>query len=130
MEKRCKDCLPGSKRPVLYPGPRCFTHHREKSRNDREKAHDRRIQNVYGLNPGEYDKIYSAQGGKCFICRRATGKTRKLSVDHSHETGRVRGLLCRPCNNMLGHLRDDPEAFSRAASYLKRPPANEILLSL
>lgn len=81
-------------------------------------AHESRVQKVYGLEPGQYQRIYEFQGGRCFICRRATGASRRLSVDHDHKTGKVRGLLCRPCNDVLGHLRDDPEAFERGMNYL------------
>lgn len=82
---------------------------------------------MYGIQPDDYDKIYAAQDGKCAICRRATGLTRRLSVDHDHATGKVRGLLCRVCNDMLGHARDDIEFFARALQYLNDPPANSIL---
>lgn len=68
------------------------------------------------------------QGGKCFICQRATGKRRRLAVDHDHKTGRVRGLLCNPCNrDVLGHLRDSVAALERAVTYLKHPPADQVL---
>jgi len=78
---------------------------------------------VYGLASGEYDQIKAAQGGKCFICQRATGAARALAVDHDHATGFVRGLLCGVCNKMLGHSRDDIEFFERAIDYLNNPPA-------
>lgn len=136
----CKDCFkewqahptePGQKvpaaRPAPYPGPRCATHHRENRRAARERAHAAMVQRTYNLKPGDYEKLYQAQGGHCAICERATGATRKLSVDHDHETGEVRGLLCRPCNNMLGHSRDDWHMFARATRYLVCPPAREIL---
>ena len=69
--------------------------------------------------------IYKVQGGCCHICERAKGTGRKrLSVDHCHKTGIVRGLLCGPCNrDVVGHLRDDPEAFHRGRNYLLCPPA-------
>jgi hypothetical protein len=85
------------------------------------------VAKVYGIQPDDYDKMYAAQAGKCAICRRATGLTRRLSVDHDHATGKVRGLLCRVCNDMLGHARDDIEFFARAMQYLNDPPANSIL---
>lgn len=44
----------------------------------------------------------------------------KLSVDHDHLTGQVRGLLCQPCNLALGHLKDDPERILALADYLRR----------
>jgi Recombination endonuclease VII len=80
---------------------------------------------VYGITAADYWNIYAWQGCRCYICERATGAGRKkLSVDHCHKTGAVRGLLCGPCNrDVLGHLRDDPEALLRAARYLTNPPA-------
>ena len=78
----------------------------------------------YGLTAEEYWKIYEYQGGCCYICRRATGASKRLSVDHCHETGIVRGLLDTPCNrNVLGHLRDDTDALQRAIDYLTNYPA-------
>jgi hypothetical protein len=125
--KTCRDCEPGSKRPAPNPGPRCATHWREEKKRRKQAAHEKRVQNVYGLGEGDYDVIYKGQGGRCAICQRATGATRKLSVDHDHKTGEVRGLLCRPCNTGLGHARDDPEFFERAKQYLINPPARVIL---
>ncbi len=92
------------------------------------KAHRARIAKVYGIAPDDYDRLYFAQDGRCAICRRATGKTRRLSVDHDHKTGRVRGLLCRPCNDVLGHARDEPEFFTRAYQYLDNPPFDSLEL--
>lgn len=80
---------------------------------------------IYGLTADQYWAIHAFQGGYCYICRRANGLGEKrLSVDHDHKTGIVRGLLCLKCNReILGHLRDDPEAFQRAIDYLDDPPA-------
>lgn len=134
----CKDCraererkgLPYPKfpRPVVKgaPGPRCASHNRQVNRLKKSGAHERRVQKVYGLKPGEYGKIYLAQGGVCAICQRATGATRNLSVDHDHRTGLTRGLVCRPCNDLLGHLRDDVEAARRIVTYLLNPPARRL----
>lgn len=91
------------------------------------KAHRSRVAKVYGIPPEAYDQLYAAQGNACALCRRATGKTRRLSVDHDHVTGLVRGLLCRPCNDLLGHARDDIAFFERVIAYLLNPPANPIL---
>jgi hypothetical protein len=88
------------------------------------KAHRARVAKVYGIAVEAYDTMYAFQDGRCAICRRATGKTRRLSVDHDHVTGKVRGLLCRPCNDMLGHARDNLEFFERALEYLMNPPAS------
>lgn len=93
--------------------------------------HDRWIRATYGITRDEYLAIYDAQGGKCAICQRATGASKNLSVDHDHETGEVRGLLCTPCNrDVLGHLRDSVLALLRAVRYLLHPPARKVLTRL
>lgn len=117
--KQCKDCdKPG--RPTPHPGPRCATHHREFRRKQKARNHERMVGKTYGLSPGEYDRMYASQGGKCAICQRATGKVKKLAVDHDHDTGLVRGLLCGPCNKMVGYFRNSADAFRRAAAYLDK----------
>lgn len=127
--KRCRDCPPGTRRKAPHPGPRCATHHRERQRARRDAAHARHIEETYGITSEQYWDIYEAQGGRCYICQRAKGTGRKrLAVDHDHETGEVRGLLCKPCNrDVLGHLRDSPDALRRAIEYLSNPPAREVL---
>lgn len=132
----CVDCVrererkgegrPKHIRPVTYLGPRtpvCHTHKLQRKRLAKAGAHETRVRKIYGLEPGQYGELYLYQGKRCAICGRATGATRKLSVDHDHKTGLVRGLLCRPCNDILGHLRDDPEAARRLVRYLVQPPA-------
>lgn len=65
------------------------------------------------------------QGGVCAICRqpeqmRKNGQIRALSVDHDHETGTVRGLLCGHCNSILGLAKDSVDRLSRAIDYLQQ----------
>jgi hypothetical protein len=83
------------------------------------------VQAIYGLAEGDYEKLYRFQDGRCAGCQRATGRTKRLAVDHSHLTGEVRGLLCGPCNRMVGWFRDDPSTFGRLANYLVNPPARQ-----
>lgn len=118
--KPCKDCGPDGARPAPHPGPRCATHHRAFRKQQKAANHERMVMKTYGLAVGAYAQLYIAQGGVCAICHRATGASRALSVDHDHETGLVRGLLCRPCNTLVGYFRNSPEAFRRAAEYLER----------
>ena len=70
----------------------------------------------------EYDKMFTAQDGKCAICQRepeGNGVSRhNLVVDHDHETGKVRSLLCDFCNRGLGIFRDSPDSLIAAAAYL------------
>lgn len=127
----CKDCLSAgitTQRKASYPGPRCYTHHREFRGKRRRNSHAEHIGKTYGITAEEYQAIHRAQGGKCYICQRATGAKRRLAVDHDHESGYVRGLLCKTCNyRVLGHLRDDTEAFQRAIDYINNPPAFRVI---
>lgn len=133
----CKDCTAEGvtrTRPAVHPGPRCATHHRAKRNSDRARAHGSRIFATYGITLDEYAALYQAQGERCAICRWARGVSKKLAVDHDHALGNgrdaVRGLLCGPCNQMLGRAGDDPELFRRAARYLTDPPAPAVLVAL
>ena len=140
----CKDCLAewvangtpptgraARARPAPHPGPRCATHHRARKAQIRTTTHARRLAAVYHIDPEFYAAILAEQGGACAICQRATGKTKRLAVDHDHSCcdgpvscGQcVRGLLCGTCNKILGHFRDDPKAALRMAAYLTRWPA-------
>lgn len=99
-----------------------MTHHREVVKARKAANHEKRVQETYGLLSGEYAQLYQYQQGRCALCRRATGASKKLAVDHDHASGEVRGLACGPCNRILGHARDNPEYFGRAIAYLKIPP--------
>lgn len=124
--KPCKGC--GSvTRKVTAPGPRCATCHRERKAALKAASHARWIEKTYGLTYGQYWALYEAQGGSCYICRRARGVTKRLAVDHDHKTGFVRGLLCAKCNGYLGYIRDSPEAGTRMHDYLTNPPAFEAI---
>jgi Recombination endonuclease VII len=129
--KRCADCdRPLSKKRKAKR--RCYSCEVAHKRELSERAHDRRVQTVYGLKPGEYQKLYEAQDGKCALCRRATGRTRRLAVEHNHKLGftreAVRGLCCKTCNRyILGFGGEDIEFYLRVVAYLRYPPAQRIL---
>lgn len=122
--RQCTRCLKNRALRFFTPRGRVCADCRKRSRS--KASHENRVQDVYGLEPGEYDRLFRAQGGKCAIC----GGTRRqrLSVDHCHKTGVVRGLLCRMCNGrLLTSARDNPNTLRNAADYLERPPAVDIL---
>lgn len=74
----------------------------------------------YGMTPADYDKRLAEQGFTCALCPTEAWETRDgvLHVDHDHETGKVRGLLCHHCNLGLGHFADDPDRLAAARTYL------------
>lgn len=73
----------------------------------------------YGISVEQYEELLLRQGGVCKICGNECSSGRRLSVDHCHETGRVRGLLCVNCNHGVGKFNDDPERLEAAARYLR-----------
>lgn len=83
---------------------------------DRPVGYEGYLARTYGLTVQDYDQMLSSQSGRCPICGKPPEK--RLVVDHSHETGAVRGLLCGHCNTAIGFLRDDADSCSRAAEYL------------
>ena len=122
--KPCQRCG-GRKGPKYIDRKVCGRCAPKVAKEASDRAHRTSVAALYNIEPGDYDGLYAHQVGRCAICRRATGKRRRLSVDHDHASGQVRGLLCRPCNNMLGHARDDPEFFWTAYRYLLCPPWTE-----
>ena len=87
----------------------------------RAAARARRLRILYGLTPEDFDAMLAAQGARCAICPATEpGGSGTWAVDHCHETGRVRGILCHRCNRAIGRLGDDPARLRDAAAYLLR----------
>ena len=87
---------------------------------DPERKRDTRLRKQFGIGAAEYDQLLTEQNGGCAICgaRFSHGEVR-LAVDHCHDTGKVRGLLCSNCNQGLGKFGDDPDRLDRAGMYLR-----------
>ena len=93
--------------------------HRERSRRNAKRPSNKRRQCVkFGITLLHYEEMLQAQGGVCAICGKQQ-EGRSLSVDHCHETGRIRGLLCTRCNLGIGNLQDDPGVLRKAIEYLR-----------
>lgn len=95
-----------------------------KRNTDRSKKARRswRLKSKYGLTDDEYNQMYISQNKSCAICESKTPGKRvnNFSVDHCHETGVIRGLLCVRCNVLLGRLNDDLEFINKIVKYLKK----------
>jgi hypothetical protein len=83
------------------------------------------LKHNFGMTPADYDRMVTQQRDMCAICGTRTKPWRGVwFIDHDHETGQVRGLLCSMCNLLLGHCRDDARVLYAAAGYLNdRRPA-------
>lgn len=83
------------------------------------RQHD--LKTKFGISWEEYLKMYEDQSGLCAICLKPEEEmTKTFSVDHDHQTNKVRGLLCGECNLGLGKFKDDPNVLQAALDYLKR----------
>ena len=105
LQYRCKSCTTANDQ-----GPR--------AQQRRDYAWKRKLQQDFGLTPEDYWEMFDRQDGRCAICRDEPG-WKRLAVDHDHNTGEVRGLLCNACNCGLGFFKDDFELVSAALGYLK-----------
>ena len=76
------------------------------------------LKRVFGITLEDFEAMLSAQGGGCAICGRAAPEGTSLHVDHDHETGVVRGLLCFTCNGALGMFTENEEYLARATDYV------------
>jgi hypothetical protein len=84
----------------------------------RAAARVRVLQNTYGLTEDAYYALLAHQDLKCRICGGWLDLHKNTHIDHSHITGRVRGVLCGPCNKGLGQFRDSAAILRAAAAYL------------
>lgn len=97
---------------------------------DREVYHRQHLMRNYGITAQEYADLETRQGGVCAVCRQEERdliaavrdevcRIRRLAVDHDHQTGKIRGLLCNRCNRALGMLGDDYKLLEAGAKYLR-----------
>lgn len=125
---RCSVCGPVSNiRPPRHRhGAECPIKRRSQRKIHKKTGtaygHSRRPGGVgYRLTRAERLSLVEAQRGRCAICSRTEAELgEQLCVDHCHDTGRVRGLLCRSCNLGIGYLKDNSERVWQAFAYLVR----------
>ena len=97
-----------------------YAEHPEKIRGG-SYSRDYHLRHHYDISLATYNAMLKHQGGGCAICGKARDRDGKyLSVDHDHETGEIRGLLCSQCNHALGLLQESEELCLSAASYLHK----------
>lgn len=113
LRSKCADCRKDTD---------CRKEEAQKRKTDRtyrlRKGKEKGLPSFYGITIDQYDQLLRAQGGRCKTCP-STGGYRSLCVDHCHETGRIRGLLCYRCNMALGLCHDDATQLVKLADYLQ-----------
>jgi hypothetical protein len=114
----CKVCRKKSLRAYVASRP---DYHRAVYDRTRSKTRERHLIRKYGITLADYEVMLKTQHGKCAICKAPESDQFKqvFHVDHCHASGRIRGLLCRGCNHMLGVVADNTEILQQAISYLK-----------
>lgn len=106
----CKDCKNAYRRWYARANP--------------ERIRDSVLRSKYGITAREYDDLLAEQHYGCAICETSEpgGFSKGFVVDHDHESGSVRGLLCTQCNVGIGMMQDSPMRLRSAADYLEAAP--------
>ncbi len=126
---RCADCNL-EKVPEEFPRHKgyksgrakyCKVCHNRRNRESVRRLHGNsrhyHLMQKYGISAAEVERMKAAQGGLCLVCQERPAE----HVDHDHQTGTVRGILCELCNGFLGAFNDDPELLEAAVAYLEKP---------
>lgn len=86
----------------------------------RDRAWANGLEKRYGCTLAMYEQMFEDQGGLCKICRKEPdSKYGRLCVDHNHQTGALRGLLCHLCNHGIGQFKDNPVFLAAAIAYFQ-----------
>lgn len=95
---------------------------RKVNRNNPHAKKNQHLKGSFGITFEDYQEILAKQKGKCAICGSTTSKAKQakyLYVDHDHNTGEIRGLLCNNCNFGIGQFKDDVNLLLKAVEYLR-----------
>lgn len=133
--KQCPRCDAAFQRSAKSKNPYCPSCYNQYRKNRYangvgvlapEQARDAHLQRSYGITAEQYKEMFVVQDGKCAICHMEetridprTKRVKYLHVDHCHETGKVRGLLCSGCNLALGAIKEDPSVAESMIKYIK-----------
>jgi epoxyqueuosine reductase QueG len=108
LQDQCKECMQvhsARNNPINNP-------------KNADYRWERILQRKYGITAEDYSYMLEQQQGGCAICFQSTPSGRRLAVDHNHDTGEVRGLLCGSCNIGLGNFGDNVDNLEAAIDYL------------
>lgn len=109
---KCKRCMTNDAQRWNKENPE---KHREIYRRCNHRAN---LKKRFGLTEEEFARMF-ASADVCEICRNPEKRARRLSLDHCHNTGVIRGFLCSRCNLIIGNAKDDPDLLEKAAMYLR-----------
>lgn len=122
LQSWCRECC-AEYRKTATPPSRTAEHRRKwldgYRANNPDVFRDQSYRSKYGITINDYDRMLAQQGGRCAICATDKPDGGRFCIDHCHDTGDVRALLCRCCNTGIGNLRDDPKIVEAALRYLR-----------
>jgi len=129
--RQCRICVNEQNRAAYEPLTIAERAERRNSFPSRAKGKHYQRKYKYGLGEEQVRELLEYQGGGCGICDRpldldATDKKSKVAVDHNHETGEVRGILCQNCNTGIGMFDEDPRTIRRALAYVQMGQVGKI----
>lgn len=126
-QPQCKQCRKSAQRNKYKTDPEWRRHNIDRTiqyrKNNSEKAKqwNRKtyLKTRYGIGLVEFNDMIEQQNHRCAICQNIFTEDNDACVDHNHQTGKMRQLLCSFCNSGLGYFRDNPQILLRATTYLK-----------
>ena len=107
-----------------------LNHQKEYRLRNKEKSREQKLKKNYGLTLKQYEDMLKNQNYKCFICTKKFNNINpslKPCVDHDHETGKIRSILCLKCNFSIGLLSEDIITISNMKDYLHKNKTDELL---
>lgn len=133
MDKKCPTCKEDLALDKYWKGQSsCIlcTKHKQNTRwlsRTPKKRLEQHLKYKYGITPQDFADAFKKQDGKCSICTKELpnlltyeDKQRDYAIDHNHETGAFRGILCLNCNSLLGMAQDNTEILKSAITYLEQ----------
>lgn len=122
----CKSCHVSNNLKWTKENPE-FVKNKKKTYYDKypERIHNKELKYKFNIDVNDYNEMLKSQNCKCAICGREemtkdrNGNIRRMSVDHCHDTKKVRGLLCGKCNTALGLFEDNINSLEKAIEYLR-----------
>lgn len=123
---RCKECCSTLNKEGYYRRKADGVNKYQKSKKEDPEGtvryhRERHLKKKFGITEADYLDLLEEQMYCCKICNKHESENsanRNLAVDHNHETGEIRGLLCDPCNRGLGLFKDNPLVMQKALDYL------------
>lgn len=116
--KSCRKYYKNNRQKIYERKKNKWKKHPIKRKRYQQEKH---LKYKFNLTLKEYKILIEKQKGKCLICnKKPKNKIKKLSIDHDHKTGKIRGLLCHNCNVIIGLAHEDIKILKNIAKYLQR----------